>query len=90
MRQVEAERNIVNSVTITRYKQYASPGQFGPAWKWIYELPSREEQLGERTVTVRPGGFSTKSETLSLVRRLYSERPLLVEWPEGKATVISR
>lgn len=78
------------TVTITRFKQYASPGQFGPAWKWIYELPPVTRQLGDRIVTDRPGGFSTKAETLSLVRRAYDQRPLLVEWPDGTTTEVKR
>lgn len=84
----------MTTVIVTRYKQYASTGQFGPAWKWIYELPSvtRQEEVeyGTRTVVDRPGGYSTKAETLDVVRRLYSERPLLVEWPDGKTTEIKR
>ena len=80
----------MTTVTITRYKQYASPGQFGPAWKWIYELPTVKTQVGGRVVTSRPGGFSTKAETLALVRRLYAVRPLLVEWPDGNATEVKR
>lgn len=80
----------MNTVTITRYKQYASPGQFGPAWKWIYELPPVTHQLGDRTVTSRPGGFSSKAETLALVRKVYDARPLTVEWPDGKTTEIKR
>ena len=78
----------MQTVTITRYKQYASPGQSGPAWRWIYELPPVTQQLGDRTVTSRPGGFSSKQETLALVRRLYESRPLAVEWPDGKTTEI--
>ena len=80
----------MTTVTITRYKQYASPGQFGPAWKWIYLLPPVTRQLGDRIVTDCPGGFSSKAETLTLVRRLYVERPLLVEWPDGKSTEVKR
>lgn len=81
---------IMQAVTITRYKQYARPGQFGPEWKWIYELPPITRQLGDRIVTDRPGGFSSKAETLALVRRLYDARPLTVEWPDGKTTEIKR
>lgn len=84
----------MQTVAITRYKQYASPGQFGPAWKWIYELPpvTRQEEVeyGTRTVTLRPGGFSSKAETVALVRRLYDARPLIIEWPDGKTTEIKR
>lgn len=80
----------MTTVTITRYKQYASPGQSGPAWKWIYELPTVKTQVGGRVVTSRPGGFSTKAETLALVRRLFPERPLLVEWPDGKLQPVLR
>jgi hypothetical protein len=82
-------------IPITRKRQWARPGQTGPEWKWIYYLPTiqREETTnsGEaRTVTLHPGGFSTKAETLGLVRRLYSERPLMVQWPDGKTTEVKR
>lgn len=78
-------------VRISRYRQYASPGMAGPAWKWIYNLPPRTFTMPNgRVVTTKPGDYSTKAETLDLVRRLYSERPLLVEWPDGDTTEVSR
>lgn len=85
----------MTTVTVTRKRQWARPGQTGPEWKWIYYLPTimRETTLDDghtRKFAIHPGGFSTKAETLALVRRLYSERPLMVQWPDGKTTEVKR
>ena len=79
---------MTTTIQITRERQYNRGAGF--AWKWIYHLPERLMPCGERMVSVRPGGFSTKTETLDVVRGTYSERPLLIEWPDGKTTTIKR
>jgi len=79
---------MTTTVQITRERQYNRGAGF--AWKWIYHLPERIIPLSGRMVRVRPGGFSSKTETLDVVRRAYSDRPLLVEWPDGKTTTIQR
>jgi hypothetical protein len=80
-------------IEITREKQYRSRFYQGPGpeWKWIYHLPERTETTVDGHVRRwQPGGFSTKQETLELVRRIYTERPILVQFPDGAVKEIKR
>jgi|688.fasta_scaffold2221143_2 hypothetical protein len=59
--------------------------------RWYYNLPERLVTMPDgRIAAATPGGYSSKAETLTLVRSLYAERPLLVEWPDGKTSTIKR
>lgn len=63
-------------------------------WRGVrvhYNLPAREVTMPDGRVAIaEPGGYTTKAETLEVVRRVYTERPLLVEWPDGKTTEVKR
>jgi hypothetical protein len=79
------------TVIVTRDKKYQAPGRTGYVWKWRYFLPSRQQITSDgREVRLTPGGFSTKAETLDLIRQLYTARPLLVEWPDGRTSEVKR
>jgi len=59
--------------------------------RWHYHLPPTWVEMPDGRIAIaEPGGYTTKSETLELVRRLYTQRPLLVEWPDGKTSTIKR
>lgn len=62
--------------------------------KWVYELPpttiEQHTEQGTRTVTLRPGGHTSKTETRSLIRRTYPQRPLNINWPDGTTDTLHR
>lgn len=74
------------TVRITAARRYRRYGATGVT---VYYLPPVVQHTADgRTVRYEPGGYSSKSNTLALVRRLYAERPLLVEWPDGTTTTV--
>lgn len=78
----------MDTITIT---QGTITGIYPRYEKHVYYLPEREVTMPDgRIATATPGGFSSKSETLSLVRRLHPQRPLNVQWPNGTTTVVKR
>lgn len=78
----------MRTIQITPARRFRN---FGATGTTVYYLPAVTQQTPDgRTVEYEPGGYSSKAETLALVRRLYPERPLLVEWPDGKTTKVTR
>lgn len=76
----------MTTVRITLARLYR---QFGSTGKALYYLPAVSLEANDgRVVTYEPGGYGNKAEALRAVRRLYSARPLTVEWPDGKTTEV--
>jgi hypothetical protein len=81
----------MNTIKVTRTRAYNRPGCTGYEWKWTYHLPERFiESPDGRFIRVEPGGFSTKAETIDLARRIYTERPLRLEFPDGTTKELKR
>jgi hypothetical protein len=81
------------TIQVSRAKHYRSPLHQGPGpeWKWIYYLPEREVEMPDgRIAKTEPGGYSTKSETVTLARKIYTERPMRMEFPDGTAKEIKK
>ena len=83
----------MNTIKISREKQYRSRFYQGPGpeWWWTYYLPEREVKMTDgRVVKVKAGGYKSKAETVTLARKTYMERPIRLQFPDGSTTDIKR
>ena len=84
---------MTTTITVSRERLYQAPLRTGrgPAWKWTYYLPKRQVTTPDgRNVVVQPGGFTSKVEIVNLARNLYSERPLVLAFPDGTTKQVKR
>lgn len=83
----------MTTVEVTRQRSNRSPLWTGSGyeWKWTYHLPERQVTTSDgRVLKTKPGGFSTKAETVELARRLYADRPLTLAFPDGTTKELKR